>query len=324
MKIGKVLMLVILVSSLLVLTGSAAIEESETLMDQSDDVYSIDLSGYSEEEFNYITEHDDIDVDNLDIREVTYQRNDKDVTMTLKVEGIIEDRGNIEDLKWGEEFDVDTVGYNIELSTSYETYIITYVNKVCTIAYGSDYEETNLSDSNFSVENEVLTVSFELKTSNETYEDMSGATTFMKVDWSSIPTDPDANIDDIDEIFIYLMDTAPDLPLMVDAYATSTAEVGLAVEFEGNPYFGQQPYEFHWDFGDESTSTEQNPTHIYDEPGIYDYTFTVTDNSDTSESITYEIEILEGDTNDTTGTPGFEFIIAIMAIGFIFLWKKKR
>jgi len=179
----------------------------------------------------------------------------------------------------------------------------------------------NLSDSDFSVENEVLTVSFELKTSNETYKDLSGATTFMKIDWLSIPTDPDANIDDIDEIFVYLMDTAPDLPLMVDAYATSPAEVGLAVEFEGSPYFGQLPYEFHWDFGDESTSTEQNPTHIYDEPGIYDYTFTVTDSSDTSESDTYEIEILEGDTNDT---PGFEFIIAIMAIGFIFLWKKKR
>jgi hypothetical protein len=146
----------------------------------------------------------------------------------------------------------------------------------------------------------------------------------MKVDWSSIPTDPDADIDDIDEIFIYLMDTAPDLPLMVDAYATSPAEVGIAVEFEGTPYFGQQPYEFYWDFGDESTSTEQNPTHIYDEPGLYNYTFTVTDGSDTTESVTYEIEILEDDTNDTTGTPGFEFIIAIIAIGFIFLWKKKR
>ena len=78
MKIGKLLIIVILVSSLLLFTGSVtAIEENETLMDQSDDVYSIDLSGYSEEEFNYITEHDDIEVDNIDIREVTYQRNDK-------------------------------------------------------------------------------------------------------------------------------------------------------------------------------------------------------------------------------------------------------
>jgi PKD repeat protein len=324
MKIGKIVILAILVCNLLVLTGSAAaIEENETLTDQPNDVYSIGgMLYYSEdgqEEFNFITEHDDIEVDNIDIREVTYQRNDKDVTMTLKVEGIIEDRGNIEDLNFESELGVNTVAYNIQLSTSYETYMITYVNGICTIANTSDYKEVNLSDSDFSVENGVLTVSFELKTSNETYVELSGGTSFTKFDFD-LYSDLD-NIDNIDEIFIYLVDTAPDLPLMVNAYAPSTAEVGLAVEFEGLPSFGQQPYEFLWDFGDGTTSKEQNPSHIYDEPGIYEYNFTVTDNSNTSESFTYDIEILEGDTTDT---PGFEFIIAIMAIGFIFLWKRKR
>ena len=129
------------------------------------------------------------------------------------------------------------------------------------------------------------------------------------------------SIDLAAEEYVMAIDTVPDYPLAIDAIVINSAEVGLAVEFEGIPIFGQPPYEFHWDFGDESTSTEQNPTHIYDDPGTYEHTFTVTDSSGASESITDEIEILEGDTDDT---PGFEFIIAIMAIGFIFLWKKKR
>jgi PKD repeat protein len=36
---------------------------------------------------------------------------------------------------------------------------------------------------------------------------------------------------------------------------------------------------WHWDFGDGTTSNEQNPTHTYSEPGIYSVSLTVTDSS---------------------------------------------
>jgi len=35
------------------------------------------------------------------------------------------------------------------------------------------------------------------------------------------------------------------------------------------------PISWNWDFGDGATSTEQNPTHIYTQPGLYDVTMTV-------------------------------------------------
>lgn len=45
-----------------------------------------------------------------------------------------------------------------------------------------------------------------------------------------------------------------------------------------------------WDFGDGSTSTEESPTHVYDEDGTYTVTLTATNNCG-SESITLQVEI---------------------------------
>ncbi len=48
-----------------------------------------------------------------------------------------------------------------------------------------------------------------------------------------------------------------------------------------------------WDFGDGNTSTEQNPIHTYDEPGIYDVSLTIS-TSDTCES-TFVLHICIGE-----------------------------
>jgi PKD repeat protein len=40
---------------------------------------------------------------------------------------------------------------------------------------------------------------------------------------------------------------------------------------------GVEPYTWHWDFGDDSSSALQNPTHHYGSPGTYTVTLTVTD-----------------------------------------------
>ncbi len=50
----------------------------------------------------------------------------------------------------------------------------------------------------------------------------------------------------------------------------------------------------HWDFGDGKTSDEQNPAHIYTEPGGYKVTLTAKDDLGFQESYTEEIELGDG------------------------------
>ena len=293
MKIEKVLIPAMTICCLLIVSSInvAAAEETKTITDSEDDVMDA-ITG------------EVIDYQNIDIKELTYEREGINVTLTMTVKGEIENLGDLEEPTGLE----DIVTYALTLTTSFDTYLIYYVNNYCVLQ--TSYDDLNITD--FSIVGSrlnTLEINFNINNTDETYDSLAGESMYLSIDLAT-------------EEYVMATDAVPDYPLMVDAYATSPAEAGLAVEFEGSPYFGQRPYEFHWDFGDESTSTEQNPTHIYDEPGIYDYTFTVTDGSDTSESVTYEIEILEGDTTDDT--PGFELIIGIMAIGFIFLWKRKR
>jgi hypothetical protein len=54
------------------------------------------------------------------------------------------------------------------------------------------------------------------------------------------------------------------------------------VEFQGDAAGEHPPFTYHWDFGDDSTSEEQNPTHTYTTPSEYTVTLTVTDDNDNS------------------------------------------
>jgi len=60
---------------------------------------------------------------------------------------------------------------------------------------------------------------------------------------------------------------------------------GEAVLFQNNSSFGTS---YSWEFGDDSTSTEAAPIHIYDQPGEYDVTLTVTNDCGSS-SITLNV-----------------------------------
>ncbi len=54
-----------------------------------------------------------------------------------------------------------------------------------------------------------------------------------------------------------------------------------------------------WNFGDGTTSTEQNPEHVYDEAGTYTVELTVEDENDLSDTTTAEIEVEEDDEYET-------------------------
>ena len=71
------------------------------------------------------------------------------------------------------------------------------------------------------------------------------------------------------------------------AYAEITSQNNGEISFKGDSYIGPPEFTYHWDFGDGSTSSEQNPTHVYQQKGSYDVKFTVTDGAGRTD--TYEI-----------------------------------
>jgi outer membrane protein assembly factor BamB len=73
-----------------------------------------------------------------------------------------------------------------------------------------------------------------------------------------------------------------------DANGSHYGLINQPVQFTGSATGGYQPYSWHWNFGDEQTSTMQNPIHTYTQGGNYTVTLTVTDNtSNTSSDITW-------------------------------------
>jgi hypothetical protein len=76
------------------------------------------------------------------------------------------------------------------------------------------------------------------------------------------------------------------------------------VEFHGDASGEHPPFTYHWDFGDDTTSNEQNPTHTYTASGEYPVTLTVTDDNDNSFFDKSAVFIQE--TNQPPNTPVIE------------------
>jgi PKD repeat protein len=112
------------------------------------------------------------------------------------------------------------------------------------------------------------------------------------------------------------------------------------------------PTSWQWDFGDGTTSTEQNPTHVYEREGAYDVTLTVSNSygTDTEEKTGTTAPLATGTTPGatptqagtqattaamtTTGTttagaqrtplPGFEGALAITGLAALAYLAKRR
>jgi len=66
-------------------------------------------------------------------------------------------------------------------------------------------------------------------------------------------------------------------PLRADAGGPYQGTSLRPITLTGLAFGGLPPYQYHWDLGDENTSTELNPTHTYAAAGNYTATFTITD-----------------------------------------------
>jgi hypothetical protein len=316
MKLQYLLVITMIVSSLFSITMFSVEAADVTISDGTGDVTSID---YLTGETNVILDHPDIDVDNLDLIQATYAKQELQAIVSLSVKGNIENRGKLIDPLDDDFFtDFDTVEYEFLLSTSEQNYSITYSNNSGMLSYGA--EQVNLTSSDFSVVGNTFTIPFTLTSANETYSDLSLSSTYIKF------------VYDEEEPFIELLsDVAPNPPLAVyEAYAPDIGSIGENIQFNASvePLTGTPPYTYHWDFGDGDSSTLQNPAHSYTKAGVYTYTFTVTDDADTTESLSGNITISgEGGGNDDDNQMILllAIILIIIVIGVVVIvWIIRR
>jgi hypothetical protein len=277
-----------------------------TITDIIDDVSSID---YTTSGTTVVTSHKDINVKNLDIIKATYTQQATQATVTLQVRGSIEDRGKMIDQN-SMDFDaLNFVEYDFQVTTSEQDYTINYANQTGQVSNGVDTR--NLTSADFTVIGDTLTIIYTLTSPTEVYENLSVTSMFVKMNLSG--SEPDLTD------FVYLSDIAPNPTLeIMEAYAQNVGSIGENIQFNGSiiPLTGQPPYQYHWNFGDQKTSTELNPTHAYTKEGEYTYTFTVTDQAGDTASQTGNITISSegGGSNGSGLSNQMILFLAILAI----------
>ena len=278
--IKKTLIASLILCSFLVASVSTVIAADVTLTDSIGDV--IDAFTYEE-----VTSSQNIDIDNIDIVEVTYSRQGKTITLAMEVKGEIEDRGDINDVE--AEDNVDVVIYALYLYTSENSYYVFYVNNECQLTN----DTKNITVSDFSAQGSTLTVTFDALNDDEIYDSIEASASYSKM--------PDlSDIDNLSESdYEALFDLVPDeesLAVIIDG--PSHGGVGENIDFTSEVSGGFTPYTYAWDFGDEETSDDENVTHSYDTAGTYTVTLTVTDDYDNQESDSFTITISEDGTNN--------------------------
>lgn len=179
-------------------------DDEITLTDDEGDVY--DFLSYDGE--TYVNHSENIDIDNIDITSLTYSRNGKIITLKLQVVGNIENRGSIDDLLSEGDEVIDVAAYLFTFLTDSQYYVVYYVNNTCQLTYyedllGDEGDTENITD--FSVEYDLLTISFELNSTEEIYEEFLATSMYVySPDLSNID---DENISDFSEIDMeYLLD----------------------------------------------------------------------------------------------------------------------
>jgi|GEM_PF-6215614 len=255
-------------------------DEQVNVTDTLVDVYTYDYDKFvTMYAFQY--QYPQIFIDNLDIIKANFTLIGKQATVSLKVRGIIQNAGNPQDpLKEPFYF----VQYEFSLRTLEEDYTIVYINQTAYVQTGIEaIKKQSLAPSEFSAVDDTLTISFNVTSLGETYQDFFAVSTFMESG-----TDVNMTVDTL------LTDFAPNRPMeIIPGFAQATGSVGESIQFSARPvpYAGLLPYNYHWDFGDGTSSILKEPIHIYTQAGTYVYTVTITDRAGDSASLSVTITI---------------------------------
>ena len=105
-------------------------------------------------------------------------------------------------------------------------------------------------------------------------------------------------------------------------FSVDKTQVALAQEVHFTDQSSGDPTEWSWDFGDDTTSTEQNPSHAYSSMGSYTVTLTVTNvaGSDTEikEDYILVFEVLEKPIADITEALASHLGVSVEDIDILF------
>jgi hypothetical protein len=330
MKNINILIAAMITSSLFLVAAIPIQAADVTITDSTGDVSTIDIYG---EQSSIVTSNPNINIDNIDITKLTYTRTGATATLTFEVKGTIENRGSILDANqnYPENLtEINDVEYEMTLGTNLagspgETYTVVYVNKQCQLTTSTDDTPVNLTSSQFFTSGNVLTIIIPLKNTDEIYATLNANSTFLKLNLSAL-NENITNPDELSNLYTFLADVAPNPALAVSIiYAPNVGSAGESLQFNSSvtPLTGQPPYSFEWKFGDGTTSSEQNPTHIYTKAGTFTYNLTVSDQANAKAYQSDTIKITgEGDGNGITSSPLLLFlavIIIIAAIGIVVL-----
>lgn len=130
----------------------------------------------------------------------------------------------------------------------------------------------------------------------QTFQDVSttftGATTDSEALYF-VATTGGANLNWIEFAGRGITDNQP--PTVAITASTLRGEAPLPVEFTStvNDPDGDTPVSYEWDFGDDATSTEANPSHTYTTPGKYVVSLTATDARGARSNRTLEVTVLQ-------------------------------
>ena len=84
-----------------------------------------------------------------------------------------------------------------------------------------------------------------------------------------------------------------DIPSATFSIAPERGQIEGEIQFTNASYGGSGNFTYVWDFGDGTTSTEENPKHVYNEKGIFVVSLTITDSSGRSNLYRKTIEITD-------------------------------
>ncbi len=141
---------------------------------------------------------------------------------------------------------------------------------------------------------------------------------------SLLVTDWDGDIANTSETnFVTVVDNLFPTPMFTSNVESIVAGGTVYFTFTGDE--GNTPATFLWNFGDGTTSTAKNPSHLYTTPGTYTVRLTVTDDNGDSNSRITDITVTPPTTPEVSGfSTGCIVLAVVLGLAWIALKQRKN